>query len=39
MPELRNDLGCTGSGRKEFTLLELNNLVRGVINHAFSGAC
>lgn len=39
MPELRNDPGCTGSGRKEFTLLELNNLVRGVINQAFSGAC
>lgn len=39
MPELRNDPGCAGSERKEFTLLELNNMVRGVINQAFPGAC
>lgn len=36
MPEQRNE---PGSGRQELSLLELNNLVRGVMNNAFPGAC
>lgn len=36
MPEQRNE---AGSRRQELSLLELNNMVRGVMNNAFPGAC
>lgn len=39
MPGLNINPEYAGNGRREFSLLELNNLVRGAISEAFSGSC
>lgn len=39
MPELNINSDYAGQERRELSLLELNNLVRGVINEAFPGTC
>lgn len=39
MPGLNIDPEYTGKERHEFSLLELNNLVRGAISEAFPGTC
>lgn len=39
MPGLNINPEYAGNGRREFSLLELNNLVRGAISEAFPGSC
>lgn len=39
MPELNIEPEYTGNERREFSLLELNNRVRGAISEAFPGTC
>lgn len=39
MPELNINPDYAGQERRELSLLELNNLVRGVINDTFPGTC
>lgn len=39
MPELNINPDYAGKARQELSLLELNNLVRGVINDTFPGTC
>lgn len=39
MPELNINPGYTGEKRRELSLLELNNLVRGAVSEAFPGTC